>query len=240
MKNSSAKNKSRNQINSVPQTKDKGKKASKGTVVIQVFKGRIRIVWSYLGKRYYLYLGLPDSHINQTVAKQKALQIEGDMATSNFDTTLKKYKPESQKKKEIITVTKLFEIFMEEKAKEVTAKTMEKYQATLGYLQRYFIDESVNNINTNKAEDFARYLQDKKLSVNQCKRRLGELQACWKWGIEKKLITVENPWNDVHRRIKVPPKQKSKPFTREEITKIIQAFREDKYYSCYADFVEFL
>ena len=111
MKNSSAKNQSRNQINSVPQTKDKRKKASKGTVAIQVFKGRIRLVWSYLGKRYYLYLGLPDSHINQTVAKQKALQIEGDMATSNFDTTLKKYKPESQKKKEITTVTKLFEIF---------------------------------------------------------------------------------------------------------------------------------
>ena len=240
MQRLSATDKSPNEINSVSQSKTKRKKAPKGTVVVQVFKERLRLVWSYLGKRYYLYIGLPDSPINQTVAKQKALQIEGDMATGNFDPTLTKYKPEYQKTQENLSVSKLFQSFMVEKAKEVTPKTMEKYQATLGYLKRYFGDEAANNIKIDRAEDFALHLKEQQLSAVQCKRRLGELKACWIWAIEKKLISTENPWNDVVKRIKVPPKQKSKPFTRDEINAIIQAFRNDIHHHCYADYVEFL
>ncbi len=40
--------------------------------------------------------------------------------------------------------------------------------------------------------------------------------------------------------MKVPPKQQCKPFTKEEIGAIIQAFRTDCYYHHYADYVEFL
>lgn len=43
-----------NDINSVSQFQPR-KKAAKGTVVVQVFKERLRLCWSYLGKRYYLY-----------------------------------------------------------------------------------------------------------------------------------------------------------------------------------------
>jgi integrase len=69
------------------------------------------------------------------------------------------------------------------------------------------------------------------LSPVQCKRRLEELKACWNWAIEKQLIAADNPWNDVIKRIKIPPKQMSKPFTREEMGAIIQAFRGDGYYT---------
>jgi integrase len=41
-------------------------------------------------------------------------------------------------------------------------------------------------------------------------------------------------------RVRVPPKQRPKPFSLEEIEKIIRAFRTDRYYSHYADYVEFL
>ena len=221
-------------------SRTKRKKASKGTVVVQVFKERLRLVWSYLGKRYYLYIGLPDSQTNQTVAKQKALQIEADMATNNFDPSLNKYKPEYQKKKDNISVTKLFQAFMSEKAKEVSVKTMEKYQATLGYLQRYFDNQSANSIDVNKAEAFALHLKKQQLSADQCKRRLGELKTCWIWAGNQKLLDIENPWNNVIKRIKVPPKQKSKPFTHEEIKAIIQAFRKNLHHNCYTDYVEFL
>ena len=46
------------------------KKAAKGTVVIQVFKERLRLCWSYLGKRYFLYIGLPDSKLNRANAAE--------------------------------------------------------------------------------------------------------------------------------------------------------------------------
>lgn len=61
------------------------KKAPKGTVVVQVFRERLRLCWSYLGKRYFLYIRLPDSRVNRMVAESKARVIEGDLATGNFD-----------------------------------------------------------------------------------------------------------------------------------------------------------
>jgi len=36
---------------------------------------------------------LPDSKVNRTVAEQKARQIELDIASGNFDESLRKYKP---------------------------------------------------------------------------------------------------------------------------------------------------
>lgn len=72
----------------------KRKKSPKGTVAVQAFKGRLRLCWSYQSKRYFLYLELPEGKTNRIVAEGKAKQIEGDMATGNFDRTLAKYKPE--------------------------------------------------------------------------------------------------------------------------------------------------
>jgi integrase len=66
------------------------------------------------------------------------------------------------------------------------------------------------------------------------KHRLTILKACWRWGHE------ENYWEIAATRIKIPPQQRPKPFTREEIGAIIYAFRSDRYYCAYADYVEFL
>jgi integrase len=68
-------------------------KAAKGTVSVEVFEGRLRLRWREGGKRYTLSLGLPDSKVNRTVAQQKANQIQLDIISGNFDSTLKKYKP---------------------------------------------------------------------------------------------------------------------------------------------------
>lgn len=87
------------------------KKTLKGTVVVQVFKGRLRLCWSYLGKRYFLYIGLPDSKLNRTIAESKAKVIEADLATSNFDLTLKKYKSEAQLLQDRLSVSELFHKF---------------------------------------------------------------------------------------------------------------------------------
>jgi len=67
--------------------------------------------------------------------------------------------------------------------------------------------------------------------------RLGLLRACWQWGIKKGWLK-ENPWNEV--KVKVPPKQRPKPFTKEEAKRIVQGFKDDPTYAYYLDFVEFL
>jgi integrase len=214
-------------------------KASKGTVKTEVSQGRLRLRWGYAGERYCLALGLPDSQLNRTVADRKARQIEGDVATGNFDPTLEKYKTQVQQKVSQISVVKLFEQFIAEKAKEVAPKTMEKYRATLGYLQRFFVNESAASLDGDRVDAFVRYMTQNGLSPDQSRRRLEELAGCWEFGLQKNL-TRENPWRLAKKRIKVPPRQKPKPFSREEIGAINHAFRSDRHYAHYADFVEFL
>jgi integrase len=124
---------------------------------------------------------------------------------------------------------------MEYKAKGVSPKTMEKYRATLGYVSKFFPDKPVEFLSDKDAEAFSQWQSSQELSNVQVKRRLEELEACWKWHKAE-----HNPWTECANRIKVPPKQPPKPFTKEEMGAIIQAFRTDKYYYLYADFVEFL
>ena len=78
---------------------------SKGTVRVEVFRDRLRLAWSWHGKRFWLYIGLPETNINRKAAEIKARQIELDMISNNFDETLAKYKPQKQ---ETIVVTELF------------------------------------------------------------------------------------------------------------------------------------
>ncbi len=55
-----------------------------GSVKIQIFKDRLRLVWSWQGKRFWLYIGLPDTIANRKAASIKASQIELDMVSGNF------------------------------------------------------------------------------------------------------------------------------------------------------------
>ncbi len=69
---------------------------AKGEVKVESFKGRLRLRWSYKGKRYGFSLGLADSKSARTVVQRKVSEIEGDLITGNFDPTLKKDKGEEE------------------------------------------------------------------------------------------------------------------------------------------------
>ena len=70
------------------------KRKAKGTIKIESDKGWLRLRFTHAGKRRAFALGLPDSNINRKFAEQKAKQIELDILSGNFDTTLQKYKPQ--------------------------------------------------------------------------------------------------------------------------------------------------
>jgi integrase len=200
----------------------KRSKARKGTVKVESDKGWLRLRFSYGGKRYAFALGVPDTLLNRKVAQAKAQQIELDIISSNFDATLAKYKPEKlleDNQTGFLTIPELFSRFMEHKAKEVSPKTMKKYQATHKYLLGFFSNQPVDFLDDIAAEEFMNWQFSKNLSPVQVKRRLEELEACWKWH-----KTENNSWEIIADRIKVPPKQMPKPFTREEMSTIIQGF----------------
>lgn len=226
-------------LNSVSQSLSQSrKKAAKGTVVIQVFKERLRLVWSYAHQRYFLYLGLPDSKINRLHADQKARQIEGDIATGNFDSTLKKYKSEAVLKRRQVTAVTLFEQYTETKAKHLASPTLAKYAAIARYFRQYFDDKPAAAIVVEDAEAFTNWLIAQ-IEPITAKDRLSLIKACWRWAKHQDLIE-SNPWEEMTKRVKPAPKQPPKPFSLEEIGAIIQAFRSDRYYHHYADYVEFL
>jgi integrase len=210
---------------------------TKKIVRVGIDKGWLRLRWSYQGKRYALTLGLPVSGVNKMVAAAKAHQIELDIASGHFDPSLKRYKPQCQRLTQI-TAADLFQLFAEEKAKQVYQRSLEKYQATINYLVQYFQDKPAQVITEALAEEFAQWLRLRH-GLLVLKERLGLLKACWEWGQKKELV-ITNPWINLVGRIKIPPKQMPKPFTREEIGAIIQAFRSDRNYHRYADYVEFL
>jgi integrase len=52
------------------------------------------LVFTYAGKRHYLSTGFQDTPTNRKLAEMKARQIELDILSENFDSTLAKYKPQ--------------------------------------------------------------------------------------------------------------------------------------------------
>ena len=221
------------------------KKAPKGTVKVESDKGWLRLRFTHLGQRHAFAIGLVDSQVNRTVAEQRAKQIELDILSGNFDTTLKKYKPESHKHspsdtQQPIACGELFHRYREYKAKRLYARSLEKYDATTKYLRTHFGETNADSIDEDAVEGFIEFLKTQGNGDQVLKERLSLLSACWEWSLEKGLIGKKNPWKKIKKQIRVAPKQSPKPFTREEIKVILETFRKHPQYSHYLDYVQFL
>jgi integrase len=67
----------------------------KGAVPIIESHGRLQLRFRFGAKRHYISLGFPDTPNNRKLAESRARQIELDILSNNFDTSLAKYKPQS-------------------------------------------------------------------------------------------------------------------------------------------------
>jgi integrase len=126
---------------------------------------------------------------------------------------------------------------MSRKSADISERTPENYRAAFRYLEVFFKDKPAIYIGT-AADDFAEWLNKQGLAGVTVKTYLVLISAVWDWGIVHH-ITELNPWKSAIKRLKVAPKQKIKPFNREEIERIIEAFRTEPHYQHYADFVLF-
>ena len=204
----------------------------KGTVNIEVFKDRLRLAWSWQGKRFWLYIGLPDTTANRKAAEIKARTIELDIASNNFDPSLAKYKPQKQ---ESTSVSELFNRFVEHKKRTISIGTLAKYVGLQKHVETFFKNKTSVSVTETVAESFRDYLAQK-LEPVTVRERIVMMNACWEWLAKKKLLT-QNPWVDI--KITVPPKQRPQPFTIAEISSIVHKFRSDQNLTNYADYVEF-
>lgn len=220
-------------MNKILTDKLMGRKSS-GKVKIDVDKGRLRLVFSWEGRRQFLYLGLEDKRENRLVAEMKAKTIEADMALNNFDSTLQKYKGKEVLGRSLLVVD-LFRRFTEWKTKKVSPRTLEKYFLVQNNLEERMGSRVVLELDNSRCEAFADWLLGR-VTDSTAAERIQLLKACWNWGNSRGLVKG-NPWAGIS--VKISPKQRPKPFTREESRKIIEAFQAHPRFKCYADFVEF-
>ncbi|NJM47279.1 MAG: tyrosine-type recombinase/integrase [Alkalinema sp. RU_4_3] len=206
-------------------------------VKLESFQGRLRLRWSYQGKRYGFSLGLGDTQLGRTIAQGRVAQIETDLITGQFDETLARYRtgnnppPPGTK----ITALDLFDRFMTYKLKSLDPRTIGKYRAVKGKVTALLQGEQAG-IDDEIADRFRLGLGT---SPRTQKEYLSLLSSCWQWGAKESLVSSD-PWGEVVKRVKVPPKQRPRPFTKQEIAAITKGFRQSKHYGHYGDFVEFL
>jgi integrase len=140
-------------------------KTSKGDVVVEEFRGRLRLRWRHEGERYTLAIGLPDTPTNRIAAQGKANKIALDMAAGHFDPTLGAYRPKRAQAAKM-TAAELFERFAEDKAKTVDARTLIKYRGCAHLLRLHFGDRPAQFIGLQYAEGFVDWLKTAKLRLD--------------------------------------------------------------------------
>jgi len=217
-------------------------KTPKGSVAIEESNDRLRLRWSCESKRYCLALGLPHTNINVKVAEQKARQIELDIASGNFDSTLDKYR---LKQATVTTNPKAVQ-----PTKELLLPIWDTWVSGLGLsnrtlcshysrIRRYIEKENPF------ASDVFWYEAIESLSPRIWNDSLSYLVSCLNWALSENLVS-SNPFSRLKRRKVV--KQQIKPFNHEEVMAIINAFRSNQFcpkssaykHSFYADYIEFL
>ncbi|MBL1174623.1 tyrosine-type recombinase/integrase [Pantanalinema sp. GBBB05] len=222
-------------------------KASKGSVGIEAFQGRLRLRLPrqlYGGKQKYLTLGVADTPDNQKLAASKAKQIELDILAGYFDATLEKYKPQtnsdsvefSKSNQAELPLNVLWDRYAAYKSKTLSVTTINK-----DYKR---IKNHIASLPTQKLADAVsiRDLLLSQLSANTAKRVLTQLKACCDWAVDSGLIT-KNPFDGMAQTVKTLARDEEdsiNPFTRDEQEKIIAAFAKHRYYKHYTSYVRFL
>ena len=132
-------------------------------------------------------------------------------------------------------MVEVFERYTAHKRRELRdPRSLEKYDGLIGHLKNYFRKPSAN-ITEEMAFSFRDWLL-KRVQPITARERIGMLRSAWKWASHRSLVTTD-PWKDV--KVKVPPKQKPRPFTKEEIAKIFDRARSSENYQHFADLIVF-
>ncbi|BAU44447.1 Arm DNA-binding domain-containing protein [Leptolyngbya sp. O-77] len=206
-------------------------KASKGTVQIITSNNRLQLRFRYGGKRHYLSMGLSDTPLNRKAAEQRANQIELDIISGNFDSTLEKYKPQAALStvtpditpKPIPGASDLWRQYREYKAASLKATTKGYHEALARILEK-IPSYPVSDALAIKAE------LEKVTTVHQTKRILIQLSAVCKWAIKHGLIDA-NPYDGMAGempKFKYQLEPSPNAFSEEERDRVIEAFKAHK------------
>jgi integrase len=211
-------------------------KAQKGTVSISVADGRLRLRWMGKNaqggsKRYTLAAGIENA-TNRLVAERLAKEIELDLHSGNFDYSLRKYRI-GVGRGEGLEIGEFCDRYSKSQISPNQSSSLERYRTLRNHLQRCFGEIEIDEILEKQAHKFLQYLQNRDLKGETINLYLTLLRGMWVWAIKRGLVQV-NPWLEME--VDTEPSPGAKPFTLEEIAKILKGFEDSEY----EDFVRFL
>jgi integrase len=183
------------------------RKSNRGSVQVKVSHDRLQVVFWFGGKRHYLSAGFSDTPTNRKLAEMKALQIELDIVSGNFDPTLTKYKPASLAVKAPAPIVPksplnleldlLWERYTEFKRPSLSPNTLDKEYATA----RRCIEQQFPTRSLDQAVLIRDWIVANK-PIDAAKRLL-TLLACCTWAQKSRLIAV-NPFEGMSAEVKLP------------------------------------
>ena len=217
-----------------------GLKKTKGAVSLTDWKGRIRMRWRYLNKRFSLTL-FTNNKKGLLQAKKLALEIESDLFHDLFDATLCKYKgiePPQKIEQPTKTIVEQFEHWVKE-YKQMDCDKNVDYHHLRNTLRKWGAFDQDTILTRLNMETFG---------AKTYNNRLGILKNFSKWLVKQGVWSID-PLEEVNRkRVKKTIKSERTPFTVEEISAILKAFKENTFcsrasrypHSHYYPFVYFL
>lgn len=212
----------------------KKKKAPKGEISIENFRGKIRLRWKYNGTRYPLNLPYTYSPENMHHATVKVAEIKLDILKGCFDTTLEKYKPQEIKpavlppiKAAPLIPTIVFLNDLSDKFKDWTKN-----------IRNINIDHSVDYYGIYRVllrwvkiplGDVAATMKGENWAVSTYNKRLNILSSFFTW-LQNSGVINNNPLLAVSRkRGKKKKNERRIPLTEQEILTFLEAIRLDTY-----------
>jgi integrase len=217
-----------------------GLKKTKGAVSLTDWKGRVRMRWRHLNKRYSLTL-FTNNKIGLLQARKLALEIESDLFNDRFDATLCKYKG-IEPPREIEPLTKTMVEHFEYWVKEYKQMDCDKN------VDYYHLRNTLRKWGEFDQDTILSLLNKESFGAKTYNNRLGILKNFSKWLVRQKVWSVD-PLEEVSRkRVKKAIKPQRTPFIIEEISTILSAFKENTFcrrasrypHSHYYPFIYFL
>jgi integrase len=222
------------------------KKSKAGSAQIRSSNGRLQLVFTFDGKRYFVSTGVSDTPYNRKQAQDKALEVERDIAYGEFDPeNLDKYKIRASvaTADPITTIPistpdlpALWKRYSKAKSSGKSPATVRMYGWVANHLERCPCKLPSQN------QAIFDWLSAN-VPANSARRVLMHLSACCKWAKKSGLLEA-NPFEGSASEVKVKKTgtedDEINPFTREERDRIIETFKGNRYYRHYAPLVEFL
>jgi len=193
----------------------------------------LELRWTYQGQPFRMSVGL-NTPLNQHNAKQVAAQIEWDMVTGQFDPSKEKYQPKTLvDEPETLSTGALFEAFIEFRHQEGTSDQTiaSKYRPLLANLKRFGQDVTTEK----EARAFLDLLRSRQspLIANQ---NLKLLKGFGDWTVERSHLEA-NPFETIKPlRENQATNPARKPFSVEEIKRLLATAKENPKFQHYHDF----